>query len=159
MKIRRLAVWLVVFVLISLFSGISFCLGANLVVRGDEASDPNPNEEIVTPPPVVNNDASVIAYGTVQGTTLPDESRITYDSYLEKKFGKQIDVQEVVSLISSTAASSLAATKQGELSLTDETETPLSKKSRIISLAEFQQQLQEDKLILSKPIPLFVGGG
>ncbi|TRZ95480.1 hypothetical protein D4R78_03430 [bacterium] len=154
MKSRRLSIWLFICAGISLFSGASVCLGANiLVTSGDNASNPNPNVEVVNPPPVVDNNASIVAYATVQPTKLPDESRITYDNYIEKKFGKQIDVQEVASLLTSTTA----IAKQEEVGLIGETEAPLSKKSRVISLTEMQEQLQENKLILSKPIPLFVG--
>jgi hypothetical protein len=154
MKTKRVSRCLFICAGIFLFSGASVCLGANIsVTSGDDASDPNPNVEIVNPPPVVDNNASILAYATVQPTKLPDESRITYDNYLEKKFGKQIDVQEVASLITSTTATAT----QEEVSLATDREAPLSKKSRVISFAEMQEQLQENKLILSKPIPLFAG--
>jgi len=156
MKAKRLGSGVVVFIML-FFIGNSFCSGADItVIQGDEASSPTLAEVQVQTTPVTTQETPVVTYGTVkEKTLLDDDSRTTYDNYEEKKFGKQLDVQVDLKFPSLEDKESVAG---NENVITEETGATVSKEERIISLVEMQQELQEEKLILSKPIPLFVGG-
>jgi len=156
MKAERLVSGVIIFVVL-FFVGSSICLGADIAVMpGDEASDPAPPLAVIQTlaPAVATQATPVVTYATVKETTTLDDSRTTYDSYEERKFGKQLDIQSDLKFPSLEDTESVA----GENVLSEEAKATVSKEERVISLIEMQQELQEEKLILSKPIPLFVGG-
>lgn len=154
MKIKVIAIGLIILAALFIFGRNSFGEGVNVTVtQGDEASSPIPGDKpkpAPEPPPATQSSPTKV-FGTVQGAKLSEESRVNYDTYRERKLGRQLNVQEIVGYTA-------AAPAEGGAKLAETSEAPVSKKKRVFSLAELQQELQEDKLILSKAIPLFLGG-
>jgi len=148
MKMKVLTILLIILAIFFISRRDSFSESVNLVVtQGDEASSPNPNNYSVSvSEPVVAQSSSTQVYATVQSVNLSEESGV---GYRKKELGKQLNVQEIVRF---TPPPNFVQ------AVTPVEEAPVNQKKRVISLAELQQELQEDKLILSKPVPFFLGG-
>jgi len=139
-----------------LFTGSSFCQESSIFVKeGDEASSVTPptttEEIIITSEPAVEQQVTGVSnssYAAIvqEDALLTGNSLSSVDDKNKKSLKQDTIPQAIIDFFSE---------EQAKLNLRNSSQ-PEGEKESIASGINLQSKLQEDKLILSSPVPLFL---